>query len=353
MHALQIVAGTRAYERIRRHHFQLKDIRALLGASGGPKWFVLAHLDRYLSSQVLPRLEQPVHLIGSSIGAWRMACHAQADASSALKRLETEYLHQTFAPGARSADITAQCRTLLEQVFTHGFDPLPERPLHLVTARCKGPAASTGRFTLAAGFGLVGLTNLLARKQLRWFFDRHLFETHPGSMPVTRYNDFRTRTSQLSADNWQAAMMASAAIPMVLDPVHQISGATPGCYRDGGMVDYHFDLPLDTPDGIVLYPHFTPDLKPGWFDKRLPWRTISEEHYQDVLMLVPTREFIAQLPNGRIPDRRDFRRMRDAERLTSWRQAVQQGERLADEFHEWLAGGASLARVQKLSTWQG
>ena len=64
-------AGPRAFDSVRRHGFAAERIGTFAGASGGAKWLVLSHLDRALIGNVIPRLEGPVHLIATSIGAWR------------------------------------------------------------------------------------------------------------------------------------------------------------------------------------------------------------------------------------------------------------------------------------------
>ena len=43
------------------------------GAAGGPKGLILNPLDRYIFGHWLPQSQQTVHLLGASIGAWRMA----------------------------------------------------------------------------------------------------------------------------------------------------------------------------------------------------------------------------------------------------------------------------------------
>ncbi|MGV8769482.1 patatin-like phospholipase family protein, partial [Pseudomonas aeruginosa] len=61
--------------------------------------------------------------------------------------------------------------------------------------------------------------------------------------------------------------------------------------RDGGLLDYHLDLPYED-RGVVLYPHFTDKVIPGWFDKGLPWRRGDAGRLQDVLLLAPSREYL-------------------------------------------------------------
>lgn len=75
---------------------------------------------------------------------------------------------------------------------------------------------------------------------------------------------------------------------MVMQGVRDLPGAGAGTYRDGSLLDYHLDLPYHGND-IVLYPHFTDRVIPGWFDKGLPWRRSNQQGLQDVLLLAPSR----------------------------------------------------------------
>ena len=76
---LRFKAGKEAFDSVRREGFAPDRIGTIAGASGGAKWLVLSQLDRVIFDRILPRLRAPVHLLGSSIGAWRFACYAQAD----------------------------------------------------------------------------------------------------------------------------------------------------------------------------------------------------------------------------------------------------------------------------------
>ena len=75
---------------------------------------------------------------------------------------------------------------------------------------------------------------------------------------------------QLSEANFNAALQASCSIPFVLKAIHNIPGAPPGAYWDGGITDYHLHLNYasipDTPGdpALVLYPHFQSSVIPGW-----------------------------------------------------------------------------------------
>ena len=73
MNALRIYAGPKARQHIQDHGLQPQDVRVVPGAAGGPKGLVLGPLDRFIFGEWLANTTQPVHLVGASIGAWRMA----------------------------------------------------------------------------------------------------------------------------------------------------------------------------------------------------------------------------------------------------------------------------------------
>jgi len=49
-------------------------------------------------------------------------------------------------------------------------------------------------------------------------------------------------------------------------------------------------------------------------------------------MLVPSDDFIANLPNGKIPDRHDFLNFSDEERIANWTACVKATQLLADDL---------------------
>jgi len=58
-------------------------------------------------------------------------------------------------------------------------------------------------------------------------------------------------------------------------------------------------------------------------------------------MVYPSETFIAGLPDGRIPDRVDFKTFIDdqATRIANWRRAVEMSAPLGEEFLELIASG--------------
>lgn len=350
--ALRFLAGPAALAEVRERGLDPARIRLLAGASGGAKWLVLYGLDRVVMRELLPRLEAPVHLIGSSIGTWRFACYAQADPLAAIDRLRDGYVYQHYSERPDRAEITAKSREILGHTLGPGgaAEILSHLVLrtHVMTNRAHGPAASERGAALTAGLALAAAGNLVSRRSLRAFFTRALFSDPRDEAPFLHADDFPLAVHALREDNLAQAILASGAIPLVIEGMRDIPGALPGIYRDGGIIDYHLDLPLSAVDGIALYPHFYPHVIPGWFDKRLSWRRPAREHMDRVLLLAPSAEFVAGLPGGHIPDRHDFRRYDPATRERYWKQAVAESERLGDELADVLANGLPAERVEPL-----
>jgi hypothetical protein len=126
-------------------------------------------------------------------------------------------------------------------------------------------------------------------------------------------------------------------------PVREIPGAPSGMFWDGGLIDYHLALPYsrvagDAGGGLVLYPHFTDQIVPGWLDKPLPWRRAhlgrNRDWLDNVVLVSPSRTFLRTLSRSKLPDRKDFYYYgtNHAFRILNWKIAIAEGERLRDEF---------------------
>jgi len=91
----------------------------------------------------------------------------------------------------------------------------------------------------------------------------------------------------------------------------------------------------------VLYPHFVPWVTPGWLDKSLPWRARPRAHawLANVIVIAPSAAMLAQLPNGKLPDRNDFYHygLDHAARIRDWERAIAEMQRYADAAMDWLA----------------
>ena len=185
------------------------------------------------------------------------------------------------------------------------------------------------------------------------FFDRVLFYDKRGVPPISDGDDlFPTEKIQLTEKNIRDAVLASGSIPLVMRGVRDIPGAPPGFYRDGGIIDYHIDIPFENIEDnkFVLFPHYLDRIVPGWFDKHLPWRRSNEKNIENVVLLCPSREFVEKLPYGKIPDRSDFPRFKgdDKARIKFWKKVVSEARRLGDEFFEITDGGKIGDRVKNI-----
>jgi hypothetical protein len=152
--------------------------------------------------------------------------------------------------------------------------------------------------------------------------------------------DFPTRQVALTEANFRPALQASCSIPFLLRAVHDIPGAGPGAYWDGGITDYHLHLryACSPGPGLVLYPHFQKAVVPGWLDKGLKWRHRATAALDRMMVLAPDPEWVRKLPNGKLPDRSDFVRYANdlSGRIRDWTSATSASAQLADEFAEWL-----------------
>ncbi|ASP37723.1 hypothetical protein CHH28_03115 [Bacterioplanes sanyensis] len=336
-YTLKVYAGSEALTHIRQHGLQPDDIDMLLGASGGPKWLSLAAMDRYWLSEWFAQRSKPLHLLGTSAGAWRLACFARTDALAAHQRFQQAYMSQRYSDKPSAAEVAAGCQVILDDMLgDDGASEIIQHPVmryHTLATRCRGLA----RFDTKAlqSLGLLGAmsANVVARSAMRPWLQRTLFH-HPQQPPISYFPHLPAQRVTLNEHNLQPALMATGAIPLVIAGVKHIPGAKRGTYRDGGITDYQFDLPVLPQSGFVLYPHyFARAPKAGWFDKKLSWRQASAHHYRRTIMITPSWEFAQTLPGGRIPDLEDFYQFTDYDvRRARWEQAVSQCQRLADDL---------------------
>jgi hypothetical protein len=353
--ALTIRAGRRAMAHIRDNGLAASEVSLVPGAAGGAKALALSGLDRFIFGHWLPSAPRVRILIGSSIGSWRFACAAQRDPVAALARFADAYIEQRYTARPSLEEITDKSYALLDTLIAGEAEYITSHPhyrLCILTARSKGWIASESRRRLTTALGLAASANLLSRRHLRHFFERVLcIDPRCEAEALFALDDHPTRTVALNADNLRPALFASGAVPLIMRGVTELSGAGAGTFRDGGMVDYHLDLPFARQPGIALYPHFGSRIAPGWFDKALPWRNVSAANLDNVVLIAPSRDYVTRLPFGKIPDRNDFKRFagRDAERIAYWRTAVAESERLADEFRTLVETGRIADRMLPLS----
>lgn len=417
--ALHILAGPLARARLRVRGLAPADVLAVPGAAGGPKGLILNPLDRFLFGHWLAGEGAPVHLLGASIGAWRMASACLPDAAAALAEMARHYVEESYLDAAevekarasgrpvRPPDAAAVSRAFRARLASHlgaRTDALLTHPrfrLHLFTSRGVHPLLRReGWLRTLAGYAGAYAANLRSRARMGGWLERVVFSDARDALPFA-LDDYAGRTCALGPHNSFEALVASCSIPFWLQAVHDIPGAPPGAYWDGGITDYHLHLDYASalrgrgervpgrawagspggerrreeasspsseegipsseadspspeeerrrPEGaslgtsadvraegprLVLYPHFQPSVVPGWLDKSLHARHGATARLDNVVLLVPDADWIARLPNAKLPDRRDFKAYGadHAGRAAVWRRAIAESERLADEF---------------------
>ena len=346
---LQILAGKKALAEIREHGLRPERIKLMVGASGGPKWLMLSRLDQYLSEHFFPQAIQPIALLGSSIGSWRMACYAQQDPLSSFKEFEQLYVHQRYSENLDPKEISVYINKVLSQLFSPNrakhVVSNPLRKLHVVAVRNR--KLLNGRSKLAQGFGLLTAAtgNLFSSKIVEALYPRVIISPQQSTSPYFS----KPETIELNADNLSESLVASGAIPMVMEPT-KVAGGKDRWYWDGGLVDYHFSGPFNVEDGLVFYPHFFPKITPGWLDKAIPWRKAKAHNYDNVVMLAPSEEFIASLPYGKIPDRKDFENLSNEDREAYWNTVLEATNELVSDLDAALKKDGARSAVMPIES---
>jgi hypothetical protein len=340
---LRYRAGAEALRLIRSEGFDPAMVRALAGPASGPKWLVLAPLDQALLEAGLLRREPSAPrllLVGASAGGWRMLALAAGDPAAVHRALLDAYIGQVFDRHHTPESVSAAYRHMLGEVLP---PKARQRILHhpacdvaLHVTRVRGPAAASARPLQLAGFAAWAGLNWVSARCAPWFFERVLLHTRPEAFTPA----FAGSVVRLDATNLMPAAVATGSVPLYMAPVRDLPGAPPGRYLDGGLADYHLDQRY-ADSGIVLFPHFQEAILPGWFDRYRPRRRPRPEVLADVLQLHPAPEWVAHLPDGRLPTRDDFLHFIDdpAERIRRWRSAVAAAESLGEALLDDLAAG--------------
>lgn len=340
---ISILAGTRALETIREEGLDLSRVKVLAGASGSAKFLVLTGIDRVLMSLFQGRTE-PLFLIGTSIGAFRMAAFCQKDPLAAIGNLEREYISQQYRLRPTRKEITLETMRILDAyIDDQEIDGMLNHPfmrIGFLSDKCRGLLKSEILPVQLAGLGVAAGINMVSRNKLGLFFERALFCAPGVTPPFAKMNQFPMNLYDLTAANFKTALLSSGSIPIAMEGVSDIEGA-PGLFRDGGIIDYHLDIPfLPDEEGLVLYPHFYEKITPGWFDKALN-RKPSRKNMENVVLVAPSRKFVKNLPMGKIPDRKDFHAFKgkDDQRRSIWEKVVEKNRQLGDEFFEAVQSG--------------
>ncbi len=355
MPLLSILAGPTALRHLQQQGLAPEHLAAIFAASGAAKWLAIYGLDRAIFGQWLPSRQQPLPLFGTSVGAFKLAAACRRDAEASLDTLAKAYQLQTYPDGISAAAIEREFRQLRDGVLGDGgADEILSHPslrLSCGAVRCHGGLASHNQRRQTLACLHASLRNLSGRSGMQGLVERVVFHDPRTPPPVAALDGYPTETVVLDAGNLEAALTASGSIPVYMYGVEEIAGAGPGVYRDGGLLDYH-PVPGNfwRDPGLVLYPHFYPFCKMGWFDKQLPWRKAPSTLLGNTLLLTPSTEFFARTRLGRVPDRADFKRLagRDSERIDLWQEVMDLSLELGEEFLSLARQGDLASRARPL-----
>jgi hypothetical protein len=331
-------AGSKAIDIIRDEGLNLSRVEVLAGASGSAKFLVLTGIDRVLVSLFKNRTD-PLYLIGTSIGAFRMAAFCQTDPVAAIERLEQEYIAQQYTDQPSRQEVTQKTKQILDAyIDDKEINAMLDHPfmkICFLANQCRGLLKQDLLVVQGMGLILAAGVNLLSRSGLGYFWKRALFSSPGSCPPFAGMEQFPMNRYGLTPANFKSALLSAGSIPLAMEGVSDINGA-PGVFRDGGILDYHLDIPfLPDSDNLVLYPHFYPTITPGWFDKPLD-RKPSGKNMENVVLVAPSPAFVEDLPFKKIPDRKDFITFKgkDAQRMGYWKNVLEQNKRMGDDFFE-------------------
>lgn len=341
--SISVLAGHKALAIIRDEGLDLSRVKVIAGASGSAKFLVLTGIDRVLMSLFKDRTD-PLYLIGTSIGAFRMAAYCQEDPFAALSILEKEYIAQQYDAKPTRQEVTRETQRILDAyIDDHHIEAMLNHPfmrICFLSDKCRGLLKSEVLGLQWLGLGLAAGVNLLSRNALGFFLERALFCDPQRLPPFASMNQFPMNIYGLTPSNFKSALLSTGSIPVAMQGVSSIDGAK-GVFRDGGILDYHLDIPfLPDEDGLALYPHFYEKITPGWFDKALN-RKPNKKFMENVVLVAPSDRFVKGLPYAKIPDRKDFYLFKgnDKERMAYWRKVIKKSKQLGDEFFEAIQSG--------------
>lgn len=336
---LNIRVGALAKQHLLQHGLNAGDIDIIPGAAGGPKGLGLQGLDRAVFDEFLPRSPRRRTLIGSSIGSWRFASILAWGATQGTARLAELYSQMQFHKKMQITDISAISANMLDALLENQANHIVQHPdyqLVILAVKARHLFQHDHKVPLMLSLAGIMASNAISRKHNQWFMQRVIVQpSHENPFQLPQNPDFPTLYQPLNSENLKAWLMASGSIPAVMSAVTQIEHATQGSYRDGGLVDYHLDLPYPS-QGIVLYPHFTHKIIPGWFDKTLFWRKSNPKFQARTLLISPSPAYLQKLPLKRLPDRKDFVTFAEQpqKRMQIWQQCIDESQRLGDAFLE-------------------
>ena len=355
MSRIRIKAGKNIYKIIKDGGFNFDSVSTYFGPAVGPRWLITSGFDLTLLKGGFLGRSKPVQLVGASAGAFRFAAWLQPQAIESYQKLLEAYINVAYTkqdtPSTSLGEITNIVNVYLED------DALPfalankKYRLVIITARARGLVAYKNTGLQKLGLVACFVFNYFSRENIYKFAERVVFYNASKPPAFCLRSRFRGTYVQLNEVNFKYAVLASGAIPLVIEGVRDIYGAPRGVYRDGGLIDYHLTHQFAAKENeIVLFFHHQERIIPGWLDKNITRRVPEPYALNNVLMVSPTQSFIESLPGGKVPDRTDLVTfIHDQEtRIKSWRKAVELSAPLGEEFLELVESGKIREIVEEI-----
>ncbi len=344
---LCIRAGKQALQLIRDGGFGFDRITTYVGPAVGPRWLVASGFDlTLLRSRRLGSTSRPLLLTGASAGAWRFAAWLQPEPEKSYRRLLDAYIDIPFDQRSTPATLKRSLQEVINAFLEDDAIPFALSHDHyrlaVTTARSKNLTASERPWIQKSGLVLCHILNKLDRRHLFRFFDRVIFYSGPLPPPFCFRPGWRGTAVALNSINFKHAVLASGAIPLVIEGVTDIYGAPRGVYRDGGIIDYHLDQNYAVKkEDVTLLFHHENRIIPGWLDKNLQERRPTAEALDHLLMIYPSPDLVDTFPGRKLPERDDFLTFIDdaAGRILNWRKIVEICAPLGEEFAEQVLSG--------------
>ncbi len=335
---LRYFAGRKAASLLRKRGLFPGILRGALGPATGPRWLGWAALDRALLGLIGPDEDGRAFVLhGGSAGAYRWAALCAADPRSKHEELTERYLTACPRPDQTKQELSSLYRSLLTELYSDQAQAIvrnPERELRVVATRVSGLLEHTDH---RCHLGLLGSALLSGLSPAA---------DPPGTLRCVFSRDTSEPRRRLTPENLVSVLLASGSVPGRMAPVHL--GEPPGeAFLDGGLVEYHLGRNTAT-DGMWVMIHHTPELLSRWFDRYLPFA--HQTNPDHLLLIVPSTAYVERLPGSTLPSRNDFLRHAKApkSRITNWREATKQSERLAQAFARDLASGALIDNLEVL-----
>lgn len=355
MSRIRIKAGKKIYQIIKDGGFNFNSVSTYFGPAVGPRWLIASGFDLTLLKGGFLGRTKPVQLVGASAGAFRFAAWLQPEALQSYQKLLDAYINVSYTrkdtPATGLAKVTDIVNEYLEDDALSFALANKKYRLVIITARTRGLIAFENPWIQKTGLILCLVFNYFSRNNIYKFADRVVFYNASKPPAFCLKPSFRGSYVPLNEVNFKYAVLASGAIPLVIEGVRDIFGAPRGVYRDGGLIDYQLTHQFAAKENeVVLFFHHEERIVPGWLDKNISRRLPEPYTLNNVLMVFPSQSFVESLPEGKVPDRTDLVTFIDdqATRINNWRKSVELSAPLGEDFLELVESGKIKDVVEKL-----